>query len=91
MKKSDTSFPRKNPWYRKMKGAFFWYPIHPFGWIIDILYLFVVYRLFIDIDSKSHSGSDTLINFVPAFLFVTFLLFLLFYIMQEKGPKIENI
>jgi len=45
------------------KGIFYW-PISLFGWAIFISAAAYAVYLFIDIDSSSHSVSDTLINWV---------------------------
>ncbi|MBM2845269.1 MAG: hypothetical protein HW407_581 [Bacteroidetes bacterium] len=45
------------------KGIFF-FPSSIPGWIIVLTTLALLVWLFIDIDSRSHSASDTLINFV---------------------------
>ena len=52
----------KLPWFKQVGILFF--PQKTAGWIIaGITVIFAVYK-FIDIDSRSHSASDTLINFV---------------------------
>ena len=52
----------KLPWFRQV-GIFF-FPRNITGWIVLIIaVVFAVFK-FIDIDSRSHSVSDTLINFV---------------------------
>lgn len=45
------------------KGIFF-FPSSIPGWVIVLATLALLVWLFIDIDSRSHSASDTLINFV---------------------------
>jgi hypothetical protein len=45
------------------KGVFF-FPDSLIGWLIAIATLGYCVYLFIDIDSRSHSVSDTLMNFV---------------------------
>jgi hypothetical protein len=50
------------PWFKRI-GIFF-IPVTVFGWILFAgAIVFAVY-IFRDIDSRSHSVSDTLINFV---------------------------
>jgi hypothetical protein len=51
------------PIFFKRIGIFF-IPTHIIGWILALLAIACCVYLFIDIDSRSHSGSDTLINFV---------------------------
>ncbi len=48
-------------WFSR-KGLFF-VPQHVIGWGIFAIALVYAIYLFIDIDSRSHSVSDTLINF----------------------------
>ena len=45
------------------KGIFF-FPSSIPGWLVVLATLALLVWLFIDIDSRSHSASDTLINFV---------------------------
>jgi len=49
-------------WFTR-KGIVYW-PASIGGWIIFIMAAVYVVYLFIDIDKRSHSGSDTLINWV---------------------------
>ena len=62
LENSQTKFQKmKLPWFKRI-GLFF-LPVNIIGW--TILFAGIVYALykFIDIDSKSHSVSDTLMNF----------------------------
>lgn len=52
----------KLPWFKR-NGIFF-IPASFIGWIIFSVGLVSAIYFFIDIDSRSHSVSDTLINFV---------------------------
>jgi len=49
-------------WFKRV--GIFYIPVGIPGWIIFTLCVFVVIYFFVDIDSRSHSVSDTLINFV---------------------------
>jgi len=49
-------------WFTR-KGFIYW-PASIVGWIIFMLAAAYAVYLFIDIDKRSHSGSDTLINWV---------------------------
>lgn len=51
----------KLPWFKRI-GIFF-IPISIIGWIIFLGGLAYAVYIFRDIDSRSHSASDTLINF----------------------------
>lgn len=50
------------PWFKRI-GIFFM-PISVVGWIFLLAAIAYAVYLFIDIDSRSHSVSDTLMNFV---------------------------
>ena len=52
----------KLPWFKRI-GIFF-VPKSIIGWIMLIGGLIYAVYIFIDIDSRSHSASDTLIKFV---------------------------
>ena len=47
-----------------IRGGIFFLPASIIGWILLALTAVYAVYLFIDIDSRSHSVSDTLINFV---------------------------
>ena len=58
----------KFPWFKRV--GIFYIPKTVIGWIIFLAgFAFAVYS-FIDIDSRSHSNSDTLINFVFMLLII---------------------
>ena len=46
------------------RAGIFFIPSHSIGWLLALISLAYCVYLFIDIDSRSHSVSDTLINFV---------------------------
>jgi hypothetical protein len=50
------------PWFKRL-GIFYW-PISVIGWLLLLASIVYAVYTFIDIDSRSHSVSDTLINFV---------------------------
>lgn len=52
----------KFPWFKRV-GIFF-IPISLIGWIIIVAAFAYSVNVFIDIDRRSHSVSDTLMNFV---------------------------
>ncbi len=56
------------PWFKRI-GIFF-LPVTFAGWIILLAALAYAVYVFIDIDSRSHSVSDTLINFVLNLLII---------------------
>jgi len=52
----------KFPWFKRIGIVFI--PATLIGWIILLLGIAYAVNVFIDIDSRSHSVSDTLMNFV---------------------------
>jgi hypothetical protein len=66
------------------KGILF-FPVSIIGWLIAIMAIGYCVYLFIDIDSRSHSVSDTLINFVFNALLVAVVYSLIaFFTSREK-------
>jgi hypothetical protein len=58
----------KFPWFKR-NGIFF-IPVSIIGWIILLAgFVFAIYS-FLDIDGRSHSVSDTLMNFVFILLII---------------------
>ncbi len=58
----------KLPWFKRV--GLFYIPISIIGWIILICGIAYAVNVFIEIDSISHSVSDTLINFVLYLLII---------------------
>lgn len=74
----------KLPWF-KQKGIFF-LPVALIGWLIAVCgFVYAVY-IFIAIDSRSHSVSDTLMNFVFNLL-VIFAVYSLIGYLGCRNPK----
>jgi len=68
----------KLPWFKRFGIVYI--PINLIGWIILAMGVVYAINLFIEIDSQSHSVSDTLMNFVfnlliigAAYTFIAFL------------------
>jgi len=70
------------PWFRRI-GIFF-IPKSLIGWIILFGGLAYAVYVFIDIDSKSHSVSDTLINFVFYALIICAVYSLIAYLTSRQ-------
>jgi len=66
------------------KGILF-FPSSLVGWIISIAAIGVCVYLFIDIDSSSHSVSDTLINFVFKALLVAVVYSIIGFITSRES------
>jgi hypothetical protein len=73
-----------NYWFKANKSGHGWYPASWKGWLMIFIYLVGLVYSFIQIDSRSHSVSDTLINFFPRFLILTALLTILTYLKGES-------
>jgi hypothetical protein len=71
-------------WFKR-KGIFF-QPASAIGWLILILAVVYATYLFIDIDSHSHSVSDTLINFVFNLLIIG-IIYSAIGFLTSKRPK----
>jgi hypothetical protein len=70
-------------WFTR-KGIFY-LPVSAIGWVILIIaFLYAIYT-FADIDSQSHSVSDTLINFVFNLLIIG-LVYTVIAFFTEKRP-----
>lgn len=70
------------PWFRR-KGLFF-VPANFIGWIILAAgFVFAVFS-FMDIDGRSHSNSDTLINFAFMLLIIGAVYSLIGYLTSRK-------
>jgi len=85
----------KNLWFKARKYGWGWTPITWQGWLVTFLFLCLVYSNFLDVDSLSHSVSDTLMNFAFRLIFLILALILVCYVKGEKpqwrwsGKKIK--
>jgi len=73
-------------WFRRKIFGWGWTPATWQGWIVLLLFAVLVVLNFKRIDSVSHSASDTLINFIPQLIIMTFVLIGICYKKGEK-PK----
>jgi hypothetical protein len=75
----------KFPWFKRI-GIFF-IPAAFAGWII--LFAGIVFAIysFLNIDGRSHSVSDTLMNFVFILLIITAIYSLIAYLTSRVGKK----
>jgi hypothetical protein len=72
----------KFPWFKR-SGIFF-IPVSIIGWILLLGSLVAAVYFFRDIDSRSHSVSDTLINFVFYLLIIGAVYSLIAYLTSNK-------
>jgi hypothetical protein len=73
------------PWFKRT-GLFF-IPVKATGWLIMIAGLVFAVYSFIDIDSRSHSVSDTLMNFVFRLLIILAVYSIIAYFTSRTGRK----
>ena len=72
------------PWFRRI--WIFFIPVTIMGWLLLVAGIIYAVYLFIDIDSRSHSVSDTLINFLFN-LFVLGVVYSLVAFLTSKATK----
>jgi len=70
---------KKELWFRAKRYGWGWYPISWQGWVITILYIFVLIRYGIRADNYAHSNSDFLIGFSIPFIISTVLFLVVCY------------
>jgi len=71
------------PWFKRT-GIFF-IPVTIIGWIILIAGFVCAVFIFTNIDSRSHSASDTLINFVFYLIIIGAVYSLIAYLTSRKS------
>ena len=74
----------KKYWFKAKPYGYGWYPASWQGWLILTVFISLEVFSFFLIDSRSHSVSDTLINFVPLTFFLAGIMVLLARIKGEK-------
>lgn len=67
------------------RSGMFYVPVAPAGWLILLAGVAYAVYVFIDIDSRSHSVSDTLINFVFNLLLIGAVYSLVAYLGSRVG------
>ncbi|NVO04291.1 MAG: hypothetical protein HXX09_16480 [Bacteroidetes bacterium] len=75
----------KLPWFRRI-GIFF-IPTTAVGWLIASCSVVFAIKTFINIDSKSHSVSDTLMNFVFNLLIICAVYSLIGFLASQTPKK----
>ncbi len=68
MFKQYIKYLRDNPhgyWFKRKLYGWGWTPARWQGWLTMGIFLTLIVSNFIRVDTRSHSASDTLINFVP--------------------------
>ena len=71
-------------WFNANKSGYGWHPANWKGWVILLLYIAFLVQSFLQVDSQSHSVSDTLANFFPRFLLFSAILTIITYLKGES-------
>jgi len=74
------------PWFKRM-GLFF-IPTSVMGWVIALVSIVYSVYIFVDIDSRSHSVSDTLMNFVFNLLIIGAIYSLIALLTSKKTSRL---
>ena len=74
----------KNYWFKAKNYGWGWYPASWQGWVVLAGFVLASVIVFADIDSNSHSVSDTLLNFLPRVLLLLIILVLICFVTGEK-------
>ncbi|MST04262.1 MAG: hypothetical protein EXS49_01695 [Candidatus Pacebacteria bacterium] len=74
----------KEFWFKNKKYGYGWAPANWKGWLVLIFWLGLNVWFFSKIDKNSHSVSDTLIGFFPAFVTSTIFLIGICIVKGEK-------
>jgi len=77
--------PMKLNWFTR-KGILYW-PVSIAGWIVLAAGVVYAIYLFIDIDSRSHSVSDTLINWAFNCLIIMVLYSVIGFLTEKKSSQ----
>ncbi len=76
----------KNFWFKRKRYGFGWVPSSWQGWIISLIYILILVKLFTMADIDSHSISDTFIKLSVPFIIVSSIFIVICYKTGEK-PK----
>ncbi len=71
-------------WFKNKYYGWGWRPATWQGWLIMAVYVAIVVWIFRDVDSQSHSGSDTLIGMVVPVILLTVALIVICWKTGEK-------
>jgi hypothetical protein len=75
----------KFPWFKR--AGIFFLPVSVSGWIISLAGIGYAVYVFLDIDSQSHSVSDTLINFAFKLLIIGAVYILIAFVTSREGDS----
>ena len=89
MFKEYVEYLKDNPkglWFKRKLYGWGWVPVRWQGWVVIILFVVITIWNFQRIDAVQHSGSDTLINFIPQ-TFILVLILLAICWKKGESPK----
>lgn len=74
----------KKIWFRRKYFGWGWQPVTWQGWLITIIYIFLLILFALKLDSRAHSVSDSLISFALPFIVLTTIIIIICYKTGEK-------
>jgi len=75
----------KKIWFKRKTYGWGWTPVSWQGWLSTVVYAVVLLWLFRVVDSLSHSMSDVLVGFAPAFIFTTLVFVAVCWVTGEES------
>ena len=70
-----------------VRRGVFYRPVSPIGWLLLAAAVAYIFWAFVDIDSRSHSASDTLINWFFHILLTALIYSLVGYLTERGGGE----
>ena len=71
-------------WFKRKLYGWGWTPVTWQGWLVILVYVVLMLKIFTVIDNRSHSDSDTLINFFLPFAGLTSAVMIICFWKGEK-------
>ena len=78
----------RRPWFKAKRYGWGWAPATWQGWLVLLLFIGLTVWNFLRIDATQHSGSDTLINFVPQTVLSVLVLLTICWYKGEKQASL---
>lgn len=77
--KSQKNIQRSPYWFRAKTYGWGWTPASWQGWMILLIYMYALVTMFLSVDARSRSGSDTLISLAVPFILATTIMIAICY------------
>lgn len=74
-------------WFRAKTYGWGWVPVSWQGWMVVVIYMYAVGTVFFSVDSRSHSISDTLFNFILPCILATVVMIGICYRTSEPSTQ----